>query len=148
MRLSRTRNRRRGSSIDVTPLLDAAFILIIFLLVTTAFKTENNAFDLELPTASSNEVVVRPNACVIEIDAEGKLALSIRGTGESTAPESITQQKLAERLDPILKEDPGIAIQFRVDEGTPYRVLIQAMDAAQRAGARNIQLPFNPPNEP
>ena len=81
MRLSRTRNRRRGSSIDVTPLLDAAFILIIFLLVTTAFKTENNAFDLELPTASSNEVVVRPNACVIEIDAEGKLALSIRGTG-------------------------------------------------------------------
>ena len=147
MKLSRTRNRKRESSIDVTPLLDAAFILIIFLLVTTAFKTEQNAFELQLPTASSNEVVVRPSACVIEINSEGMLALSVRGPDSGgAAAETVTPQELGKRLRPILEEDPGISVQFRVDEGTPYKVLVGAMDAAQQAGAKNIQLPFSPPS--
>ena len=55
----RTRGRLDEAVIDVTSLIDAAFILIIFLLVTTSFKRKDHAFDVALPTAFMPAAILR-----------------------------------------------------------------------------------------
>ena len=50
--------RRIEAVVDITPLVDVVFLLIIFLLITTTFKKKEHAFSLDLPTATEKELIV------------------------------------------------------------------------------------------
>ena len=59
-------------SLDITPLIDVVFLLLIFFMVSTTFKDESE-INITLPSASNEIVNEKPNAINIGLDLEGNI---------------------------------------------------------------------------
>ena len=139
MKFRRKLGQKEGvGGIEVTPLLDAAFILIIFLLVSTAFKKEENAFDIELPRSSNQEVIVERSSVTLFITKAGSYSISV--------PNQFTRQvdltEVGATISDALGEERQNPVSLVIDEGTPYNHIVGAIGALRKVGVTNIQLPF------
>ena len=88
-------------SINLTPLIDIVFLLLIFFMVSTTFQRETE-LEIALPEASATakgaEVV---SAVVLEIDSDGLYRLGIRADGELSEVISVSADRLSETLGGI-----------------------------------------------
>jgi biopolymer transport protein ExbD len=146
----RTRGRVDEAVIDVTSLIDAAFILIIFLLVTTSFKRKEHAFDIELPTASSEEIEVSTRSHVVFVGSGGRYQL-VPITGDETVSNAtradadfLDSTELRGQFEALFRTDPDTPLRLVVDRDTAYQHLITAINAARESGARKLQFPYDP----
>ena len=124
---------RIHSHLDMAPLIDVVFLLLVFFMLTSTFLVPE-AIELELPaskTASNSE----QTPIVISSDAAGQLRLN---------GEAVSLTALAEALKPLLEQDPEQAITLRSDRQTPLSRLLQIMDEIRTAGGRNIALATTP----
>ena len=123
--------RRDEVSLDMTPLIDVVFLLLIFFMLTASF-TQAQRLKVELPKAEQGEAVKDPaKDWVIEIDAQGNYALN----GEALAGDQLTLRlrELPERTDDTV-------ILIRADAKTEHQAVVQALDAARAAGLLHIGL--------
>lgn len=132
--IRRLRSRRRGDSeieVDLSPLIDCVFLLLIFFLVTTMLKKDLREVEhLNLPISrSSLEVPPDESVLAIAIDAEGEVFLE----GEAT---SIGQ--LIDELKIIEVNDPERRIRLDTDENTPFYRLVEVLDALSFRNLRNV----------
>jgi biopolymer transport protein ExbD len=111
------------SELNVTPLLDLAFVLLIIFMITTPLM--ENSIDLVVPTSVAAENAVDPSAVrVVSIDKNGKLALD---------DETFTLRQLEIELAALRAADPKTAVVIRSDKTLPVQQLIDVMDALERA---------------
>ena len=143
----RRRHRERGESqtIDVTPMMDAAFILIIFLLISTAFKKKDHAFDIQLPKATEKEVVVRSDGLSVFLTSGGKVFMMDEGSPDR---KEVSPEQLSIQLESSVQEDPDVPVNLVIDEGTAYTHIVRVIDALKKVGVSNLQLPYEANNEP
>ena len=121
--------RRRGSlTLDMTPLVDVVFLLLIFFLVTTVFKKEELALLLNLPDGKEGEKVIDKREVVIEL-SENELAIG----GKRVSFEAL-DVRLGGYTD---KEKPVIV---RIDEKVRYRRIVRLFDLLEKHGLNNLQL--------
>ena len=146
----RTRGRVDEAVIDVTSLIDAAFILIIFLLVTTSFKRKEHAFDIELPTASSEQIEVATQSHVVFVSSGGRYQLvpitgdePVSNATRANAP-VLDATDLRGKFEALFRSDPETPLRLVVDRDTAYQHLITAINAARESGARKLQFPYDP----
>ena len=66
--------RRESLGLDLTPVIDVIFILLIFFIVTSVFKKEELALILDLPTSNAKEMEVKQDQVFIELN-QNKLAI-------------------------------------------------------------------------
>lgn len=117
------------STIDVTPMLDVVFILLIFFLVTASFVRESG-IEVERPEATTAES--RDNAAIlIAIDDSDAVWID----GRQVGTDSITG--IVARLH---SENPRGSVVIQADAETSTRTLVAAMDATRRAGVADIAL--------
>jgi len=127
-------NRRDDDTVDInlTPLIDVVFLLLIFFMVTTTFR-EEGGLNLSLPEAEQT----RPPAeapVTVNVDAEGHYQLP--GSGESVRGREALRSALAARFDG--RDDQGIII--RADGETPHQAVIRVMDVAAELGISQVQI--------
>lgn len=111
------------SEINVTPLLDLAFVLLIIFMITTPLL-ENS---VNLVIASSNVAsapVSKTQVQTVSIDRTE----TIRINNEIVDPSSVTA-----RLLELKRENPEVAIVIRPDRELPVQKLVALMDSMQRA---------------
>lgn len=124
---------RRGggdeAGIDLAPLIDMVFILLIFFMVSTRFVQELE-IDLERPGAASGEAVDARTLRVV-IDA---------GTQVYVEGQPVNRWMVRTRVGDLLRAAPDrpvlVVADRRVDTGT----LVQVVDECRRAGARDVGL--------
>ncbi|MGF2685695.1 ExbD/TolR family protein [Marinobacter sp. DUT-3] len=117
------------STIDVTPMLDVVFILLIFFLVTASFVRESG-IEVERPEATTAES--RDNAAIlIAIDDSDAVWID----GRQVGTDSITG--IVARLH---SENPRGSVVIQADAEASTRTLVAAMDATRRAGVVDIAL--------
>lgn len=127
------------SIINLTPMVDMLFLILLFFLVTSSFIEQPN-IKLELPStkyASTSKIEER----VLTISHDGKLFF---------------QSELVERkeLIPVLKNafsrQDDKTLVLRADKNVPYGVIVDVMDAAKGAGLKKIVAPtiFEPEKQP
>ena len=139
-------------SLNLAPLIDVVFLLLIFFMVTTSF-TQENAIDLTLPQASSeqpreqslviNITVTNLNEIIIESD-QSRFS-GIDGTENRKQLGEKIEQAIAQLLDADAKPtaiDPTIIIQ--ADKSASHGRVVQLMDAIARLGIRKIQFAVEP----
>ena len=129
------RQRERRARVDISPLIDIVFLLLIFFSVTTTFL-EQAGLDLELPestTASASE----NTAIIVEIGADGTVLFQ----GETVTPEVLEQRVAA------LAEEERRRVTVRADRQLELGLAITVIDALRRAGAEGIALPMVPIEE-
>ena len=112
---------RRRVSLDISPLLDVVFLLLIFFLVTTTFMPDAS-MDLELPestTATQSEIA----ATVVTVGEDGGVQID----GDSVSMQELEREKITVRAD------------ARVD----YGVIVRIIDALRNAGVDALSLPMD-----
>ncbi|MBI4230425.1 MAG: biopolymer transporter ExbD [Planctomycetes bacterium] len=122
------RPKRSGLSIDMTPMIDVVFQLLIFFMLSSSFLTPS--IRLLLPKAVTGDNRLTPRL-IVSVDKSGQIFLNT---------ERIDSEALQTVLESRLGEDPQRAVCVRGDEEMPYRLFVEVVDAARRAGARQINV--------
>ncbi len=127
------RNTLRGGTgevnINMGPLVDMVFLLLIFFVVTTSFVKETG-IDVQRPTAATAEHKERGNI-MLGISAEGQVHME----GKRIDVRSV--RALIERA---LAEDPESGVVIVADKDSNTGIVVQAMDQCRLAGATNVSL--------
>ncbi len=129
-----------GTDINLTPLIDVVFLLLIFFMVTTTFSREAD-IKLNLPEAdSATRQELDQGAVTIQINAIGQYAVQ----GPEGAPPRELLNTRVETLRNVLKGVAGPiknpVIRIRADRLTPHEAVVKAMDAARQLGWHQITL--------
>jgi len=125
--------------INLTPLIDVVFLLLIFFMVSTTFTKESELL-IELPESSANEVNQLPEMMLIQIDASGGYAVQGPNEPEASRLLDSTSKSLQNALIKAAGDNKKIATIIRADRNTPHQAVITAMDAAGLAGYNKIKL--------
>lgn len=121
-------NDEQGENIDLTPLIDMVFILLLFFIVTTVF-VKDKALDIDRPSQASSGMVAKSSLLVV-ITAQGQL----RVNGEAIAINNL-RSWVKNRL--TAKESSVVIL---ADKKTSVNSLAEVMDECKLAGATKISL--------
>jgi biopolymer transport protein ExbD len=129
MNLRQTRSEE--PRIDITPLIDVVFLLLIFFMVTTTFQQETR-LKVDLPEAVSGAPSVRQERIVLEVNAEGRYQLQ----GEAVASSREALRAALAALGPA-GERPLV---LQADGKAPHDAVVRAMDAARLSGFDKLSI--------
>jgi biopolymer transport protein ExbD len=122
------------SELNVTPLLDLAFVLLIIFMITTPLMESST--DLVLPSSDASKNAVDPAAVqAVAIDQNEQLSLN---------GEAVTFDELDAQLAELKAKNPDVAVVVRSHKDLPVQKLMNVMDAVQRAQIRKIGVVTTP----
>lgn len=126
------------SELNVTPLIDLAFVLLIIFMITTPLIEAN--IDLIVPTSESAEGAVEPEDVVfVAIDRAGILTIN---------EQPVSVEGLRVELEALRAVNPATAVAIRADRDLSIQVLISLMDAVKEAGITKVGLLTRPDDAP
>jgi biopolymer transport protein ExbD len=126
---SARRNNRTATELNMAPLIDMVFILLIFFLVTTSFVKETG-IDVNRPTAST--AVSKAKASIlIAIDQNNRIFLEHR---------EIDLRAVRANVERTLAENPAGAVVVVADKASSTGTAIMVMDGCRMAGAKDVSL--------
>ena len=124
-----TRPRRRHRGLDLTPLIDVVFLLIVFLILTASFQEPS--LTLDLPSGSTAENSDRESVLLVELDAQGHLAVD----GDSVATDSFQKA-----LEAALGSAEQRVVRLLADRRVEYGELLPVIERIRASGAQAIDL--------
>ena len=127
------RQKKQEITVNLTPLIDVVFLLLIFFMVSTSFTRETQ-IKLELPKASVEPLETKPESLEISIDKEGRYFVN----GKGLVNESLDTLKLA--IKPSIDANKDISVIISADANTPYQSVVTAMDATSQLGVVNLKM--------
>ena len=111
------------SEINVTPLLDLAFVLLIIFMITTPLL--ESSMNLVIPSsATANGPISKADVQTISIDRDGVIRLNT---------EALDVETVSNRLLQLKGANPELAVLIRPDRDLPVQRLVAVMDAVQHA---------------
>ncbi len=122
---------QRRVTLDMSPMMDIVFLLLIFFLVTSTFLPDAG-MDLELPkstTATPSEMA----PTMISVAEDGAVQLD---------GEAITVEELEQRVAALPEADRQ-RITVRADARVDYGVIVRIIDALRNAGVTELSLPMD-----
>lgn len=132
------RTRREEVNVNLTPLIDVVFLLLIFFMVSTTFTRETQ-LKLDLPESASGEPIENRNQEQIEVLISAAGEVMINGKALIT-PGLDTLQAALQRES---GGDKGLPVVITADAKTPHQSVITVMDAAGQQGFSRLRLTTN-----
>lgn len=133
------KNIEEDVNINLTPLIDVVFLLLIFFMVSTTFDTTSQ-LKIRLPEASRSQVAQPPQKVNLLIDAKGNFYVNSR---ELTSRKSATLKAALERSMPEGK----LPIVIQSDAASPVQSLVTAMDVVGQLGLPQVSIATTRPIE-
>ncbi|MDH5671260.1 MAG: biopolymer transporter ExbD [Myxococcales bacterium] len=129
MAIRRRPSEEEEDDINMTPMLDIVFIMLIFFIVTASF-TKESGVDINRPSASTAEVQERGNIMVAITD-NGQIWVDNR---------QVDPRALRANIERLHAENPQGSVVIQADKASKNGLLVQVMDAARMAGVYNVSL--------
>jgi biopolymer transport protein ExbD len=118
-------------SIDMTPMIDMVFLLLIFFLVATTFHQAEREMQIALPeAATAGPISATLREIVVNVDAQGRIFVSRR---------ELDPPALQAMIADAVKTNPDQKVAVRGDRQTPYANVVSVLDVCKAAG---IQEPY------
>jgi biopolymer transport protein ExbD len=124
----RGKNIIDSAAVDLTPLIDVTFQLLIFFLLTATFNTDA-AFKVKLPKASASEPATESKSIVVEISEDGRFEIDRK---------VVDGAELQTRLCMAAKEAQITTVNIKADQNTKHEKVVQAMDVAKACGIEKL----------
>jgi biopolymer transport protein ExbD len=121
------------TELNITPLLDLAFVLLVIFIITTTPIV--NDLDLTLPTASKRQKDPPRKANYITVEANGALHLNKK---------KLDMTELHQTLVGLRGDDPDLSVIVRGDAKTKYRQIRAVLDVCQQANVIKVDLATEP----
>jgi len=139
MRLAPLRGGRKVE-VQMSPLIDVVFLLLLFYAVTTQFVNDER-LKLKLPEAETAESVgtnrdEKPPEVKVAVD--GSIWIN---------DEIVPEAELEARMRQIVERAPDDGIILKGDKGADYGVVVHVLDVARKVGAKGIQMSADRPRE-
>lgn len=122
------RPRKPSLGLDMTPMIDIVFQLLIFFMLSSSFL--NPSLKLTLPKAVQHDTR-EPEKIVLSMDKAGNVYINTQ---------KFPKEELKSRLEIRLAKDSQKAVHLRGDAEMPYKNFVEIMDIARQAGARQINI--------
>ena len=137
------RNREKEPvDVNLTPLIDIVFLLLIFFMVSTTFK-KSSEIHIDLPEASGPPPVVKEAVLEIEIDSLGRYSVNRR----KLVDKKLSTLKLAVQQTMTKFKDKKPQVVISSDKNAPYQTVVTAMDAVNQLGLHKFSLATKQNNE-
>jgi biopolymer transport protein ExbD len=129
MRKQYTSMDEEESIIDMTPMLDIVFIMLIFFIVTTSFVKE------------SGITVSRPSAQTAAEDKKGNIMVAIKPNGEIWIDKrAVDIRSVRANIEKLKAESPESGVVLQADTDSRTGILVKVMDQVRMAGITNISI--------
>lgn len=115
--------------INLMPLVDVVFLLLIFFLAATTFATEEVELDLRLPEAKSGESGKADRQLIINVQQDGTLSMGGR---------PVTMEALRQKLVAAIRRDKDQAVLVRGDKAAQFGVGLQVLDTCRLAKVKKV----------
>ena len=124
--------------INLTPLIDVVFLLLIFFMVSTTFSKESQ-LRIKLPE-SSDEPTQEQQTKVLEIEISSDGVYAVKGPDEEAARQlwKTNRETLRRAINNVTEGMTDVITVIRADRRTPHESVIRAMDVSRRLGLTNI----------
>lgn len=119
--------------VNLTPLIDVVFLLLIFFMVSTTFEHQSR-IQIELPESTASPVEVEENSLEIIIDAQGRYFI-----GEEQVVNT-ELKTLKSAISKAVGDRDTVPVTIRADANTPHQAVITALDATSQLGLTQISL--------
>ena len=121
------------AELNITPLLDLAFVLLVIFIITTTPIV--NDLDVALPAASKRAKDPKPKVNYVTVESTGKMYLN----REEVDLDALREKLVAKRMD-----DPDLNVVVRGDAHTKYQRVVGVMDILQQANVAKVNLATEP----
>lgn len=122
-------NASGSEDINISPLIDMVFILLIFFIVTTVF-VEETGVEVTKPQAAS-QVQLEKNSILLAITANNNVVYGGREIGVNGV------RGVVKRL---IQDNANMPVIIQADENVPTRILVRVIDEAKLAGANSVNI--------
>jgi len=129
------RQRRTGVRIDMTPMVDVAFLLLIFFMVTTVFRRPL-AMEVNMPEPGAKVEVPESNVMTVYVDAAGRMAFRLGRDGL----QPLAWDGLADEFQARQAANPDLIVLVKIDRGARYEAMVDMMDALDDAHMQRFSL--------
>lgn len=117
------------AEVDMTPMLDIVFIMLIFFIVTTSFVKEAG-FDVNKPQAA--QATKKPSANIfIAVDKTGRIHMEKR---------VVDIKRVRANIERMLAESPEAAVMIMADVDAKHGIVVKVMDQVKAAGIDKIMV--------
>ena len=124
------------SEINITPLLDLAFVLLVIFIITTPLLEKGLNVTLPKVTAQPDKQIKKEDIRTVEIDPSGKYSINKR---------PMRLEQLVAQLVQDFKYNPNLVIYIRADENSRTKDLAALIDACNHNGLTKYSLRTQPP---
>ena len=137
--LGRAKKKRVGVRIDMTPMVDVAFLLLIFFMVTTVFRRPL-AMEVNMPEADAKVEVPESNVLTVFVNEDESLFAKM-GKGDI---ESIAWEDLAPTFTANAEANPNLIILVKIHRDARYEPMVDMMDLLEDDHMERLSLiPLN-----
>ena len=127
--IRRGRRAPEDSTIDITPMLDIVFIMLIFFIVTTTFIKETGV------------EVNRPNASTAVADERGNILIAITENNEIYIDKRLIDLRAVRaNVERLKAENPEGSVIIQADKSSKTGLLVETMDQFRLAGVQNVSI--------
>ena len=130
-------HKEESVEVNLTPLIDVVFLLLIFFMVTTTFD-RHARLKVSLPESSSKATQQLAEPLVLSIDAKGNYFLNDRQLVNRQL--DTLKQALQKTIGKDKKDYKDVALVLRADANTPHQSVVRAMDAASQLGLTRLSI--------
>lgn len=142
--------RRQPGAIDITPLVDVVFILLIFLLVSTTFKTRENAFSIVLPIGDQKSRTTKVKRPTVFVTRAGLYIFYTQGDNpEQPVPGTrhVSLRELSKAISGLVKEaGKNVSVSIKGDAGASYQKIMDVVNECYRNGIERVYFPYKLPD--
>lgn len=124
MNFSSTR-RRPPLALELTPLIDVVFLLLIFFMVSTTFVSDDGGLAVELPRSENRDLIPEGRDVALAISADGTMQID---------GEVHDLDQLRRKLKATAEEDPSTMVVVRADKDLAHGRVVEVMDLVRELG--------------
>ena len=117
------------AGINLTPMIDVVFLLVIFFMVGSRFADERSTIDVDVPAAAARPMTITPDRRTVTVTADGRTMLD-------DSPMAIDM--IATTLRAQAAGYPDLSVVVNGDAAMSHRDFVAALEAVRSAGVRNI----------
>ncbi len=128
MRIARKASEK--ARIEIIPMIDVIFFLLVFFMVSTLSMTINRGLPVNLPTAATSQKDVRDNVS-LTVMQDGKIFVN---------KEPVTLQDMGPRVKAALAADPRLAVVINADGQVLHSTVVNILDELRQAGVSGLAI--------
>lgn len=139
MKLNRIKRRSSGNLIlELTPLIDVVFLLLIFFLVATKFEDINSNIKIDLPTSTLKTSELTSELQVI-VSANKEYYVTYTKDGKKLE-QQVSKLELKNKLEEILKTSQDKVVVISADKNIDHGTIVDIMTISKEAGAISLDI--------